>query len=430
MSTVTKKNAKLLIRLEDARASSGGFTSEEETVEKKIHETQVKNWDTRKALALGTIHQVEAPISYVRSLLQRGNFDRARSFLEELGKTEHEPVAIAQILFERTRLAFFESHWSSVIQICGEALSHGAPPATQLALFQLRANAHFELSDFLRASEDVREVEQLGELFPHAVSLLYAKTLKMRILARDRGPEIAGQSLERLILDRISEGRMDLDLLLTCLRVEIDLKRLSRKSFAAESVACFQIADAIGDRLYSALAELDFYSGYVKSGRELDEILPNSAKQFQRVKRMADEVQGIHSPSVSAKTITTSLGLSIDNSKSLEKLKKQLQEDQFKRSILLWKRNSSAPELVINLGAGSVFNFSDSNQVFESLKAVSAEPLSKTLFFAALWGRQKFAPRLHDTLISGLLHRIKKETQIVVRVRGGEVSCEHELLVI
>jgi len=430
MSSVTKKNAKLLIRLEDARASSGGFTSEDETVEKKIHETQVKNWDTRKALALGTIHQFEAPISYVRSLLQRGNFDRARSALEELSKAEQEPVAIAPILFERTRLAFFESKWTEVIKTCSEALVNGAAPVTQLALFQLRANAHFELSDFLSASEDIREAEQLGELFPHAVSLLYVRTLKIRVLGRDRGPEVAGQSLEQLILDRISEGRMDLDLLLTCLRVEIDLKRLSGKPFAAESVACFQIADAIGDRLYSALAELDFYSGFVKSGSELNEVLSNSAKQFQRVKRMADEVQGLHSPSVSAKTISASLGLSSNESKILEKLKRQLQEDQFKRSVLLWKRNSSAPELIIDLVAGSVFNFSDNNQVFQSLKAVSAEPLSKAQFFAALWGKQKFAPRLHDTLISGLLHRIKKETGIVVRVRDREVSCEHELLVI
>lgn len=425
MKQALKKNVRTVVRLEDTRASTGSFVGGDVTVEKRIHEAQVKGWDTRRALALSAVHQSEAPLSYVRSLLQRGNLESARTALESLIEDEkNNSLERSQILFEKARLAFFESDWAGVIDSVGQSLSAGAPPVTQLALFQLRANAYFEMGQFQKASSDVEEAEQLGTLFPHAVSLLYVRTLKARIFGRDRGVRPALVFLEQLLRERMDQNKVDLDLLLTFLRVQIDLKRLALLPSVPESIACFMISDAIGDKLYCGLAELDYYVNFSASSRELRSLSASLKGRFLRVDHLLNEIDAIGSTSsVTGLSIHGALGKldagPMENAHGP-------QEDSFKQTVLILKKFG----IVSDLEKSKVHCYAPDHQILQALLAISEGPLSKKEFFARLWGRQLYSPRLHDGLISSLVHRIKKETSIRIHVRDGQIEAQKSFLVI
>jgi tetratricopeptide (TPR) repeat protein len=286
MAKLREKNASSIVRLEDARASQDQFEGHGLTLGRDVHETQIRRWNTRRALAISPLHREDAPL-------------------------------------------FFESNWSETIEKATRALSFNAPPVTQLALFQLRANAHFELGDFSRASSDVEEAIQLGSLYPYAVSLLYVRTLKVRILARDRGVDAAQESLNEILRERNLLKTLDLDLLLTFLRVQIDLNRLSNRSIERESLACYLLSDAIGDKLYAALAEFDYLSGRSSSILELLGQSEKLANSFSILRQMHHEMNEMAPQSTSCLTIVRSLGSQPKTPKS-----RLLAEDRFKKVVL------------------------------------------------------------------------------------------------
>ena len=423
MSSVLNAHSKNIAKIEDKRSSEGTVTTQAPSIESEIHLTQVKNWDTRKALALSLIHQKETPLSYIRSLLQRGNFEQARPLLEEL-KSQCDPsvpTALALVLFEETRLAFFESNWPLVIARAQEALDAGSPPANLIPLHQLRANAHFEMGSYTQACADIDDAQQMESVFPHAVSLLYVQTLKARVIARQTGIAEAQEFLDQIFLKHLAAGRNDLDLLLTCLRVQIDLKRLLAKDFSREAIGCFLLSDAIGDKLYCGLAELDFLSGRSLSRDEFAGKSSDLCARFKRIDRIVSDVHSAETPSISAATIRAQ----IEN-----QAKPVAIPFPVEGSFGGWEIVHFRMGIHCSLESGKLTRLEPGSQLVRALKVIALGQPTKKEFFAQIWGRQAYAPRLHDTLITSLLHRLKKECGLVARIRDSKIETEKKVLLV
>lgn len=427
MNSRRPKTAFALMKLEDARASEGVFVGADQSIEKEVHESQVVKWDTRRALAVSSLHKEEAPISFIRSLIQRGNLEAAKvAALELRGKIqEGDTHTLPLLAFEEVRIAIFESRWEEVTQKVSEALKLAVPPVTQLALFQMRASAYLELGNFAQASIDLEEAEQLSTLFPFATSVLYVRTLKVRVLARIRGVPQAQDLLNSIIKERIDSGKLDLDLLLTYLRVQIDLNRLSQRPFWKESIACFMLADAIGDKLYSALAEVDYISSQTSSLEEFLKKTESLGKSFLKISKIQEELSGKSAQSTSCLIILESLreNLGTDGKSSLSQL---LSEGSFNQALLLLNDLG----IVADLEKRQILAVPPQGQTSKALEAVSEKALSKKEFFAAIWGRQAYSPRLHDTLISSLIHRLKKDCGVIAHVEDGCIRVQKTLLVL
>ena len=84
---------------------------------------------------------------------------------------------------------------------------------------------------------------------------------------------------------------------------------------------------------------------------------------------------------------------------------------------------------VITLRPYGVFN-SVGNQTCELLKALAEKPMTKTDLFRAIWGPQKFVPRLHENNIHQLLTRVRKVLGINVRSKGGVIEMSEPILVL
>jgi hypothetical protein len=424
MNSEDQKTGAVIMRLEDARASEGVFSSADQSIERQVHESQVVKWDTRRALAVASVHKNEAPLSFIRSLIQRGNFEAAKSSIQELrnqiDKTS-SPV-LALLAFEEVRIASFESQWEDLVLKTDLALRLALPPVSQLALFQMRANAHFELGNFGKASLDIDEVEQLSKLFPFAVSVLYARTLKVRVLARDRGIPQAQDLLNWILKDKMRVGKVDFDLLLTYLRVQIDLNRISKRSILKESVACFALADAIGDKLYVALAEFDFISG---SSSSLDELLKKSValgKNYQKIEKIRKELEEKIGQSTSSLTISQT----VRKEKNLSELSSHLSESSFKQMILLFAELG----IVADLEKSQITSIPAQGKISKALELLGNGPLSKKAFFAGIWGKQAYSPRLHDPLISNILYRLRKDSGLSVEMNDGVVELPKAIIVL
>jgi tetratricopeptide (TPR) repeat protein len=426
MNSSSAATFKKIIRFEDLRASTGAFAKDDQSPEKAIHEAQIRRWDTRQALAKSSLDRLQVPLSYIRSLLQRGNLEQARTALHELWTSESEPSldVKAQILFEETRLAFFEGQWNEVILTSDRAMQCNPAPVTQLALFQLRASAYFELGLFSDAARAIEESELLGKLFPYAISYFYTQIMKVRVVARDVGVKQAELLLNRIFEDAMKRGRLDLDLVLTYLRAKIDLNRLDRRSIAHESRACFYIADAIGDKLYSALAELDFQSAFAKDASELSRLVVSHRKQFQRVDQLVKGILGEEPRSITASTIGETLG----NQKTLREhfQGEYLQEDSFRSVCLLLNHHN----LYIDLDGPVFHRLKPKGQSTKSLIALAPGIIAKSEFFRLIWGNQAYSPRLHDPLINSVVHRMRKEYGIEVQVRDGNIQTLKPVIVI
>ena len=423
MSSVLNAHSKKIAKLEDMRASEGTISTQTPSIETEIHLTQVKSWDTRKALALSIIHQKETPLSYIRSLLQRGNFEQAKPLIQEL-KTQCDPsvpTALALVLFEEARLAFFESCWPAVITRVQEALDAGSPPANLIPLYQLRANACFELGKHPQACADIDDAQQMESVFPHAVSLLYVQTLKARVIARQTGIAEAQEFLDQILLKHLTAGRCDLDLLLTYLRVQIDFKRLVSKDFSREAIACFLLSDAIGDKLYCGLAELDFLSGRCLSRDEFAEKSSELRARFRRIDRIVTDVQTAESPSTSAATIRAQIG---------NQARAGAVPFPVEGSFGSWEIVHFRLGIYCSLETGKLTRLGPESQLLRALKVIALGQPTKKEFFAQIWGRQAYAPRLHDTLITSLLHRLKKECGLVARIRESKIETEKKVLLV
>jgi len=428
MSDLARNSVEKIVKFEDQRASVGEFEGISPSIEKEIHEAQVAKWDTRRALAISSLNRKDVPLSFIRSMLQRGNFDQARAVIAEFKHElrSGEILSRCLVIFEEARLESYESNWSRAVKCATEALALGAPPATQLPLYQIRANAYFELGEFAKAARDIEEGEQLERVFPYAPSSLYLGTLHVKLIARDRGVPQAKNALHCLINKRIEVKKLDLDLLLTFLRVRIDLKRLSGETFWRESIACFLIADAIGDKLYAALAELDFIFSQTASLELLLNKTRSLSGAFLRISRICEELTGTSVCSTSIQTARAAMQFS---KPCALKYSEWLTEGSFSEVLLVILDLG----LVADLERGRILIRPPVSQALKALEVVGRADengISKKEFFAAIWGRQVYSPRLHDTLISSLLHRLKRDCNIEIRVENHRLHADRKLLIV
>lgn len=421
MERRTRLNVQKITNLEDQRASRGSFSPQDKSIERLVHETQIKLWDTRKSLALSSLQNSEAPLSFIRSLIQIGNIDAAKNILsEKLKETNQDPLVLAQLRFEGARIAFFDANWELVVKIVNDLVSFGVPPVTQLALLQLRANACFELQDFTQAAADIQQVENLGRLYPFAVSLYYAETLKIRLIARDLGVKSAKELLLNLIDDKLRQGRADLDIFLTYFRVAIDLSRLNNESYLNHAIASYLLADAIGDDLYSNLALVDVFLALKNPPQELLSRVEVGAHIYPRVRVLVDETRSGRKVSVTGEAMRN------HNLKDSEIDLKLMLPDSFKQNLIVLEEKGA----LIDLCSRQVTLFEPHSQILKALKFLSQGPSKKENFFKTVWGIKKYVPHIHDSVISSLFNRIKKSHGIIIRSRGNLVFSEKNIFFI
>ncbi len=426
-----RQNCAAIAEAENVRASIG-ILPDLISPTSKVHHALVVESDYRKGFALGQMHKGDSPLTYARSLIQRGHLKDAKLFLSELTTIAGDDhLSLSFIKFEQTRIAFFESDWHGTIQF-GQKVSELKPPsATLLALFQLEANAHFELGHFEQAYLDLEKVEALGILFPHALSLLYAQMLSVRLLARQVGPESAERRLNQIMAAKLRDQKCDNDILFSYFRTKMDINRVKGVSALNESFACYLLSVAAGDKLYAGLALLDIYCEFGANPPELLlSRLELIKKEFTRVQYISDEMHSNDPMTVTGQTMKRQRQNTFVNS-SHRLLKNNILTDALDEHLLERYTLLAPTHFILAQLKPQIFQYiAKKTQLLDALIVLSEGPISKEKFFNKMWGSQKYTPRLHDTLISSLLHRFKKDLKLSFRVDDQMVLCDKEIVVI
>ena len=426
-----------ILRLEDYRAAHGQLPPGDRSEESRIHDNQVQAWDLRRGMALCTLAPERVPLSHVRAQIQRGNLADANARLRLLiEERADEIVSRAQLLFEEARIRSFEGDWPGAIQAVDRALELSPAPVTTLALRQIRANAQFEQGRFSAAEADLRMVDDLSELYPYATSVFYAQTLKIRIAARKVGPGAAARSLRDLLERHRRRVPLNLDILLTYCRVMLDIERLRGGETVDWATACYLIADALGDRLYAALALFDLSVSIHPPATRLADRYAEASVEFVRIRRMRDEFSG--GPGNLSETVRTILDAGRRRAMKTTGTdthpapltdahwERVLAPDAFRKTLLVLPGEGALADLsgprCHSLRPESIF--------LRAIMSVRDSSPTKAAFFQRVWKIRSYVPDLHDSVISTLLHRLRTELNIGLRQKDLHVQCDREILVL
>jgi hypothetical protein len=86
--------------------------------------------------------------------------------------------------------------------------------------------------------------------------------------------------------------------------------------------------------------------------------------------------------------------------------------------------------LVIHLEPFTVISLQNHKQLFKAAAILNEETLTKETFFARIWGSQRFAPSLHDTLIRRLLYRMRRDMKLQVKTEKQILKMESGLYIL
>src|SRR5207244_1257326 len=84
--------------------------------------------------------------------------------------------------------------------------------------------------------------------------------------------------------------------------------------------------------------------------------------------------------------------------------------------------------LVANINPFRIYRSSSITQPLKVLSALRNGPLLKNELFSLIWGNQKYSPRIHDALIHQILHRIRTDLEIPIKISNSQVILEHTLV--
>ena len=377
--------------------------------------------NARKAEALLYTEPAD-PFQELRTLLSRGQFEDAEKKLAELNSSLDATAVHSRVelYLDQSRLAAYRNDWIKSLELCNEGLALNPTVVTRMTLLQVRSLALFELGQFAGARKDIDLISSLATLFPATPNAFYAGVLKARIAARTGGVQAGFAQLMPLrkhLQQATSGGR---DLLLTLLRTEIDLLRLNDQNITAHAVACFVLAEQMGDELYAGLAFLDLYlSVSLEFRKALEGTLKVYSSRFEKLRSLLNEVETGIPGSTSSKTIK--MAVAIAASPDFLSQAALTAPQQIKSLVLL------SAHQVIELDPFRIRTTEFQEKAMAVLQIMKAEPILKAELMKRVWN-VKYSSHLHDSVLRTTFTRLRKTTGATIRSAEGKVTLEGVLI--
>jgi hypothetical protein len=380
------------------------------------------------------------PMLALRTRMMRGHLADAKTSLTKLeGEFSQRPSnEQAELVQEKAKLHGLEGNWKACADECTRALSLDPAPVTMLTLYQIRAVALYEQGFFAEAKQDLVRVDSLASIFPESQARFYASVLRLRISAKMSGgsPDAAkdAQNDPQILASRLSAfseelwnlptassdssgglgGEFNADEMLTLLRAELELRTDAGAKLGLQALLTFRLAEIVGDRLYRALALLDVWSCAKSDLRALiHPMLMEGCAEFKRVQMVYSEMSELSDPDS-------------ENSTSGSLLASSMRAPEI--GVRDWKRMLAATHVyvpirqrVIELSPWKSTAVSKAQSL--ALETIGQGEISKEQFFRAIWGKQKYAPRLHDPLIWNTIHRLRRTLGVGVSIEEGRIVC-------
>jgi len=366
------------------------------------------------------------PLQTVRAQLMRGKLAEAETHIKDISRQfESDSVLKTEFLLEQSRLFYQQSKWIESLRAVNEALLLAPTPVTSLSLLQVRSACWFELGEFKKALSDVELILSQRSYYPFAVAVFYAQTLLIKLLARTGEAQSSSEKLSALWNSLLSESKINLDQLLTLLRLELDLKRLKLETTSQEALACLRVSQIIGDRLYEGLAILDLnVCGVKEVETQFKPKLDSSIHEFSRVKNLWAEVM---SNSTEGSSIS---GIEIQSYLKQEKINISLNQSDCSsldsiNSLVLTKFN-----YVIHLDSLDCIDFRRHPQAQKFLKAFcNGSSFSKEEMFKTVWDIGRFVPHLHEEALRSLVRRVRRDLKIQVLSEADNLVLKNSLVI-
>jgi hypothetical protein len=391
----------------------------------EILQTRYQKGDLRKAEALA--RAAPDDLQLFKSLLSRGFLTEARIVLDRLLLLPSFEEGIPnEILLQEARYSYLAGNWKDAVLKCNLLdRVQNILPLDKMTLYQIRANAYFELSDFANSEADMKKMECFETIFPNGQLPLYAHTNQLRLLSRQISTD-QSKKMEDKLWDnwRRSLPTENLDPLLTLIRARIERLRIEKTNFSKESIAAWLISDALGDELYSGLACFDLYTSIYPFSIEspLEKELNTYLSAHSRIQKLMEEVfssDATQSLCETAKTIRNYISVPrpLSNEITIEKNEIKL--------ILLFNLG-----VLVDLKSRKISKVELQPQSREIIKLLMSSSTNKENLFLAIWKLNAFSPERHDSVIRTALHRIRQQSGIEIQCHQQEISLDPSTLVI
>lgn len=386
------------------------------SLEENIFIARHSDCDGKKAEALALANPKVDSLEKMKSLLFRGSIAEAETFAKTMQATTTDEFC--ELTLEFARLHAFKGEWLKSKDLCDSILFQYHPAAiTHMTALSVRAVAHFELGNYRQAHLDLQKVDSLGKVFPNAITLIYARVLECKILARTQSAQSAKVRLLELWADLIKSNRLNLDVVSALIRTEIDLRRLSGETYKELAIACYLVANQMGEDLYADLAILDIFYASREPNMELKSAFQASCRRQPRLMKLHEEIDTGASASTTARAIRSQIDSCMNS---------DIEPNPFEQLASIVFLNH---KISINLSPFKIYDLTKKEQILLALKALKNAPLSKPELFSSLWGSQKYAPYLHDDLIRALVKRLRKLAGLHVDLTRGKIFLAKTLVV-
>lgn len=403
----------------EAQAASGA-RPEATGIEQASMEARVGRANYRLAEALLQSGSQKDFIQEVRTKIGRGFIREAEEMLAALlaGDALIERALSIDLQTELARVHYQRAEWAASIEAVNRALyGDDVPGIARLTFLQIRSAAWFELGEWEKCLADVESIGALQLLYPDAQGAFYAEVLAVKALARKSESSAASENRYLELLERVlvRRPRLNADTLLTLLRLRIDLRRVVHGPTAELALASHRLAEAMGDRLYAALAVVELRYGESSSLRE-EAIarLPELRKNFDKVDRLLAEAERAQPVSTTARTLRESAVAPLFDARTLEGVKPR---------GLVALGPAGDYDLRVDLETLDVSPLAKTLQEKSRLilLALAEGALSREELFRRVW-KLRFDPERHDGILRNALLRVRKQAGCAVVSEDGFVA--------
>jgi len=372
--------------------------------------SRVEATNYRKAEALQLENKTET-LDQIRTCISRNRLDEA----ETLIRVSESQIEKTELWLEQARIKNAQAKWSEAKQFALIAIEAGPTGPTLLSLYQVLSIAQFELGEFHDAKKSTSRAISLSEFYPTGLVVLYAKTLEVKINARLYGLGLAQIELDLLWDEYLKSHPGNLDVLLTFMRVQADLKRLAGRDYLVEALCAYHLSKEIGDELYEMLALVELVQcGHTRVAQEAYTLLSD-----HRV---------VNNPRIE--------DLMSDNSQS-ETSKSLRNFFLTEKTILASRSKFFAPiqaiclpdrSVVIQIKERASTRVSFQPKVAEMLVLVSHHRLSEAELFSSMW-KMKYTRDKHHENLRTVFKRIKQQTGLSIKNEKELVELPQALVV-
>ena len=339
----------------------------------------------------------------VRTLLSRGKLEEAGRLIEK--QVSKETLARSENQLEKARLLSFGGKWVGSIQLCTELLnSEQLAGISRLTVFQIRANALFEVGEFHKSLRDIENAEPLLLIYPSAPSGFYLKILHVKVLLKLGETTAADYARNLLVSTSTQKAAISSDELLALFRLESYVARQKKLPFKNWAYCAYVLSKAMGDDLYAGLALVEWSLGQESMSQDALGMLEHYRRRFSRVESLFHEM------------------------KRPEKTEQKTEKTNETSDFVAWKDFSSQflvilPwNLILNLDDVHAWSVHITPQIEQFLRYFQGNAVSERgAVFQSIWNLS-YREELHKDVLNTAFKRLKAATRVPFAARLGKIQ--------